>query len=76
MASKRRLRRQRCDAKRRYDSRDDAARAAAGTGNGCEPYGCAFCGGWHVGHPIGHYVRTWKFNGRKPNRGRVPHALR
>lgn len=47
MASKRRLRRNHCDGKRRFATKADARRAAS---FGTLPYRCHVCHGFHVGH--------------------------
>lgn len=57
MASKRRLRRKACGKKTRYDSQDEAVKAlraltrAIGWQGYMVPYRCAFCHGFHFGHP-------------------------
>lgn len=54
MASKRRLRRNGCDTKVRFDSKPKARlasyRALQRTGTAIGYYKCQFCGGWHIGH--------------------------
>lgn len=60
MASKRRIRRKKCLNKRRYETREEAFAVilsmrhfGAGyetTTHRLQPYGCRYCGGWHVGH--------------------------
>lgn len=57
MASKRRLRRNACGKKRRYDSQAQALAAIKALArSGCAvgyltPYRCAFCHAFHFGHP-------------------------
>jgi hypothetical protein len=60
MASKRRLRRKMCEAKRRYGSRKEAEnvkeRVKRQAGGFLNSYCCRFCHGWHIGHVPG-FVR-------------------
>lgn len=57
MASKRRLRRNACGKKRRYDSQDQALAAikaltrSGGASGYLTPYRCPFCHAFHFGHP-------------------------
>lgn len=55
MASKRRVRRNGCDGKIRYASKDAAdqaaRRASKQSGQWISGYGCRFCKGFHIGHP-------------------------
>lgn len=55
MASKRHLRRKACSGKVRYQTDQDARRAAAAacrrTQDWIVHYKCRFCGGIHIGHP-------------------------
>lgn len=57
MASKRRIRRRSCEGKQRHGTRRGALIHAVTLRRSGEPevvpYYCPFCGGWHVGHPIG-----------------------
>lgn len=57
MASKRRIRRNKCEGKVRYATREEAIGAACAlrriekkTGWQAQAYRCSFCGGFHVGH--------------------------
>ena len=53
MASKRRIRRQSCEGKLRYqflDAAQGAARNANSRTSWIMPYKCNFCGGYHIGH--------------------------
>ncbi len=61
MASKRRLRRKSCTGKVRYLTQDQALAALKRFTRHCEvwhgymtPYRCAFCHGFHFGHPPKH----------------------
>lgn len=55
MASKRRLRRNACTGKVRFDNASDAQAAATAACRRAHAwivaYGCRFCGGHHIGHP-------------------------
>ena len=57
MASKRRIRRNACTGKHRYDSAAQAQAAIAGLHRRkgyqgfMQPYRCSFCNGYHFGHP-------------------------
>jgi hypothetical protein len=58
MSSKRHLRRRQCEGKKRHASYQHAmihlCKLKQTFGDGGQiPYRCQFCGGWHVGHPIG-----------------------
>jgi len=58
MSSKRRLRRRSCEKKVRYESQGHARAAVRELARKfaavqCEPYQCHFCGGWHLGRPVG-----------------------
>lgn len=49
-----------CARKVRYGRHSTALLAAAKMaikGKRLEPYACAYCGGWHLGHPLGRIVR-------------------
>lgn len=56
MASKRRLRRKRCERKVRHETQAIAIAEAMrlrrrhGLSERISAYGCQYCGGWHVGH--------------------------
>ncbi len=51
MSSKRRLRRNACEGKKRHKSMDDAFAHARHVGlNIFHPYKCKFCKGFHIGH--------------------------
>lgn len=70
MSSKRRLRRKACTGKVRHTTAEHArvairemARAGLPASN-LEPYGCAFCSGYHVGHRRG----SMRYTGRKQSR--------
>lgn len=70
----------RCARKRRYESKDEAAKArsvVAALGNKARKkvnaYRCDQCLGWHVGKADGHYISRNR-TGKRPNkrmRGRV-----
>lgn len=71
MSSKRRLRRRRCERKRRYASQTEAVQAIIGMKKAgvCRPdthsYHCDLCGGWHVGRAsknLGHRksIKLWE----------------
>lgn len=57
MASKRRIRRNSCTGKRRYESAAQARAAISGLlrrkgyQDYLQAYPCRFCGGYHFGHP-------------------------
>lgn len=57
VASKRRIRRNACTGKRRYDSADQARTAITGLHRRkgyqgyLQAYHCRFCAGYHFGHP-------------------------
>lgn len=57
MASKRRIRRNSCTGKRRYESASQARAAISGLFRRkgyqgyLQAYPCRFCGGYHFGHP-------------------------
>lgn len=58
MASKRRVRRKSCQGKARHANEENAWKAVRATQDvvhtiGLEPYKCAFCGWWHIGHNRG-----------------------
>jgi hypothetical protein len=52
MASKRRIRRNMCDGKKRHRSEQGAIIAIKKTASRhpMRPYRCRFCGCWHIGH--------------------------
>lgn len=70
MASKRRLRRNACGKKRRYGSANEALTAikaltrAIGWQGYMVPYRCAFCNGFHFGHPPSHVRKAMSAHGR------------
>lgn len=55
MASKRRQRRKACEGKVRYSSsraaHNEAMRRGRESGHRLNGYKCAFCNGFHIGHP-------------------------
>jgi hypothetical protein len=59
MASKRRLRRKRCEKKKRYDTQEhannDAVALMRRVNHRLSVYKCQFCKGWHVGHTMLRY---------------------
>ena len=63
MSSKRRLRRRRCENKRRYETQTEAVQAIINMKQAgvCRPdthsYRCDLCGGWHVGRAARHLGR-------------------
>ena len=66
MASKRRIRRNKCEGKVRYPSMDEAIGAACAlrriekkTGWQAQAYRCSFCRGYHVGHGGKKVERKW-----------------
>jgi hypothetical protein len=57
MASKRKLRRDSCEGKKRHKTKALAWRAATKTSEGVRPYKCGFCREWHNGHEPGKQKR-------------------
>ena len=55
MASKRAFRRKSCEKKVRFTSDGSAWKSLRGHSKigTMHVYRCKFCGGWHIGHPIG-----------------------
>lgn len=57
MASKRRIRRKKCDGKRKYASQEDALKVSASMQRKektlwcMQAYRCSFCKQFHLGHP-------------------------
>ena len=74
MASKRHLRRRACEGKKRYDTEEDANRAADYIftyqhDDRADVYRCDHCGAFHVGHRRREYVRRDELRERRAGRG-------